>query len=192
MYLLQCLHVKTMRYPQQSSGPVTRVVVCTAGSAMRHPEVTRSVVQLTNHICPPPAELLRADQHIVRGPAVNVHDEAHAARVPLQRGVVQTCRERALFVIRSWVITAQLLSGHHPVGAKLSRVFCPIAASVSLLLVMSGSTSPSSSQITCFIDLLNCSHLQQLAESNLYRHTASSYSISMLDFNLILFILCII
>ena len=98
-----------------------------------------------HHICPPPAELLRADQHIVRGPAVNVHDEAHAARVPLQRGVVQTCRERALFVIRSWVITAQLLSGHHPVGAKLSRVFCPIAASVSLLLVMSGSTSPSSS-----------------------------------------------
>ena len=97
-----------MWYPQQSSGPVTRVIVRTAGSAMRHPEVTRSAFCSSSphhHNRPPPAELLRADQHIVRGPPVNVHDEAHAARVPLQRGVVQTWGE---IVIRSWVVTAGL------------------------------------------------------------------------------------
>ena len=93
-----------MWYPKQSSSPVTRVIVRTAGSAMRHPEVTRSVSP-HHHNCPPPAELLRADQHIVRGPAVNVHDEAHAARVPLQRGIVQTWGK---IVIRSWVVTAGL------------------------------------------------------------------------------------
>ena len=109
-----------MRYPQQSSGPVTRVIVRTAGSAMRHPEVTRSAVSPHHHNCPPPAELLRADQHIVRGPPVNVHDEAHAARVPLQRGVVQTWGE---IVIRSWVVTAGLWSGNHPGTKYLAEYF---------------------------------------------------------------------
>ena len=69
-----------------------------------------------HHNCPPPAELLRADQHIVRGPPVNVHDEAHAARVPLQRGVVQTWGK---FVIRSWVVTA----GNHPGAKYLAEYF---------------------------------------------------------------------
>ena len=70
-----------------------------------------------HHNRPPPAELLRADQHIVRGPAVNVHDEAHAARVPLQRGVVQTWGK---IVVRSWVVTAGLWWGNDPGGANLS------------------------------------------------------------------------
>ena len=73
-----------------------------------------------HHNCQPPAELLRADQHIVRGPPVNVHDEAHAARVPLQRGVVQTWGE---IVIRSWVVTAGLWSGNHPGAKYLAEYF---------------------------------------------------------------------
>ena len=66
--------VEGVRDPQESSGPVTGVVVSRAGSSVGHP----------------PAELLGALHHAVRSPAVNVDDEPDTTGVLLQAGVVQT------------------------------------------------------------------------------------------------------
>ena len=64
--------------PDEDAGAVSAVVVRGARAAVLHPR----------------GERLRVLEDGVRRPAVDVDDEAHAARVPLVEGVVETLLQR--------------------------------------------------------------------------------------------------
>ena len=70
--------VKVVRDPDEDAGAVSAVVVRGARAAVLHPG----------------GERLRVLEDGVRRPAVDVDDEAHAARVPLVEGVVETLLQR--------------------------------------------------------------------------------------------------